>query len=407
MSQKHVLIVGGGVAGPVLAYWLGKHNYKVTVLERSLEQTQLGQVIDIEGPSQEIVSRMGILEKIREASTHEAGINFMDESGKVVGTFPAGQAAGATKEIEIMRPRLAEILFSASDGLDNVEYRYGYTASLIEQKDTHVQVEIKHVTTEVCSTSEFDMVVACDGLRSRTRDLILPEASRQAAIKSLQVYIAFFAIPFQPQDKPFSRLLNLPGRRNVFIKPINDTISSAYLGVAKYDEELSEARSSRNVQRQKEAIAKRFEGCGWETERMRKAMMETDNFYFEEISQIKVDQWSNGRCVLLGDTAWCPSPLTGQGTNAAILGAYVLANSIISHDGDPQKAFEAYEQDLRPYIEKIQSIPLGGQAPKLVNPDSSWGLWIQRSFVGLVSSLGLYKYLPETKVEFEKMPELF
>lgn len=407
MIEKRVLIVGGGIAGPVLAYWLGKHHYNITILERSKEQTQLGQVIDIEGPSQEIVSRMGILESIRDASTHEKGINFVNEYGDVVGAFPAGQSAGATKEIEIMRPRLAEILFNVSNQFENVEYHYGYTVIALEEKDTCVTAEIQDLTTKEISAADFDIVVACDGLRSRTRDLILPPSSREDCIKSLQVYIAFFALPFETQDQPYSRLLNLPGRRSVFIKPINEQISSAYLGVAKYDDELSEARASRDVKRQKEVVAKRFEGCGWETERLVKGMMETDNFYFEEISQVKVDPWSNGRCVLLGDTAWCPSPLTGQGTNVAVVGAYVLAHSIINHGDDTDEAFRQYEQKMRPYVDKIQTIPLGGQAPKFINPDSSWGIWFQRSFVGVVSKLGLYKYLPDTKVEYENLPEMF
>lgn len=406
MSQKRVLVVGGGVAGPVLAYWLGKHSYNITVLERSKEQTELGQVIDIEGPSQEIVSRMGILESIREASTHEQGINCVNENGDVVGSFPAGQSAGATKDIEIMRPRLADILFKASNAYGNVEFRYGYTATGLEEKDNCVLAEIQNVATKETSTAEFDIVVACDGLRSRTRDLILPSAASQASIKSLQVYVAFFALPYETQDQPFSRLLNMPGRRTAFIKPIDDRISSAYMGVAKFDEELSEARASRDVNRQKEVVAKRFEGCGWETERLIKGLRVTDNFYFEEISQIKVDQWSQGRCVLLGDTAWCPSPLTGQGTNAAVVGAYILAHSILSHENDVGDAFREYEQNMRPFIDKVQSIPFGGLAPRIVNPDSSWGVWAQRSFVGVVSWLGLYKYFPDSKIEYENLPEL-
>lgn len=406
MSQKHVLIVGGGIAGPVLAYWLGKNSYKCTILERSKAQTQLGQVIDIEGPSQEIISRMGILDDIREASTHEEGINFVNEKGEVVGAFPAGQSAGATKEIEIMRPRLADILFKAANAYEGVEFRYGYTVTGLDDKDDCVEAEIQNVETKETSTEKFDMVVACDGLRSRTRDLILPSAASQACIKSLDVYVAFFAIPCETQDQPFSRLLNLPGRRSAFIKPINDQISSAYLGVAKHDDELSEARASRDVKRQKDVVAKRFEGCGWETDRLIKGMKEMDNFYFEEISQIKVDQWSNGRCVLLGDTAWCPSPLTGQGTNVAVVGAYILAHSIISHPESITDAFRDYERNMRPYVDKVQAIPLGGQAPKIINPDTSWGIWVQRSLVGVVSWLGLYRYLPETKIEYENLPEL-
>lgn len=125
--------------------------------------------------------------------------------------------------------------------------------------------------------------------------------------------------------------------------------------------------------------------------------MDSKNFYFEEISQVKLGKWSQGRCVLLGDTAYCPSPLTGQGTNLAILGAYILASKVIKHAEDPTAAFEEYEKDLRPYVDKVQPIPLGGYLPLLLNPDSSWGVWILRIFVGWISWLQPWKYFPDIK----------
>ncbi|KFA72634.1 hypothetical protein S40288_03395 [Stachybotrys chartarum IBT 40288] len=406
-TQKRVLIVGGGVAGPVLAYWLGKNNYSVVVLERSKEQTELGQVIDIEGPSQEIVSRMGLLDAIRDASTHEEGITIVDEHGRGIATLPAGQAGGATKEIEIMRPRLHRLLLGAVKGLGNVEYRFGHTVAGLEKLDGYVRVEVLDIAMGATKKEDYEIVVACDGFRSRTRDLILPDSKSQACIKSLEVFFAFFEVPTEPQDRPYSRLYNQPGRRVAAIKPIDDTISSAYIGVAKFDQELHDVRESRDVQKQKEAMARRFRGTGWETDRLVDAMFKTENFYFEEISQIKVDTWSDGRCVLLGDTAWCPSPLTGQGTNTAILGAYVLADSIIKNGNDVDKAFREYESDMRPYVNKIQPIPLGGYAPKLVNPDSAWGIWVQRSLFWCISNSGLSKYLPDNVVKYEKLPDLY
>ncbi|KAH6877075.1 oxidoreductase [Thelonectria olida] len=368
MAQKRVLIAGGGIAGPVLAYWLGKSGYKVVVLERLQEhQRQAGQVIDIEGPSKEIVSRMGILDEIQQGSTKEAGVSFVDESGRALGMFPAGQSAGATKLIEIMRPVLGKILFDAADAFENVEFRFGCTVASSEQSENAVQVEYSTIRG------------------TKTRDLILPGTNSQSCIKSLNVFVAFFSIPTQPQDGPCSRLYTMTGRKSALIKPMTEEESSAYFIHAKYDQELHEARESRDIEKQKEVLARRYRGCGWETDRIVQGMLETDNFYFEEISQVKLDKWSHGRCVLLGDAAWCPSPLTGQGTNVAILGAYVLASKLVEHGDDLECALGEYERDMRPFVSTIQSIPLGGYAPLIGNPDSSWGVWLFRSVVSWVS----------------------
>ena len=121
--MQRVIISGAGIAGTVLAYWLGKNGFEVVVIERSSSDNQSGQIIDVEGPAQGIVERMGVMEEIRSKVTHEAGIRFVDDLNREIAKFPAGQT-GISNEIEIMRPALAEVLLSAADSFPNVEFRY-------------------------------------------------------------------------------------------------------------------------------------------------------------------------------------------------------------------------------------------------------------------------------------------
>ncbi|KAL8661280.1 MAG: hypothetical protein Q9168_008403 [Polycauliona sp. 1 TL-2023] len=410
--MPRVLISGAGIAGTVLAYWLAKHNFQIILIERSLSNTQAGQIIDVEGPTQEIVSRMGLMDQIKSNITHEAGIRFVDDSGSEYARVPAGQTVvGISNEIEIMRPALAGILLEAAEAWrGNVEVRYGCTVKGIRQLEKGVVVDVLDKGTGKVGQERVDFLVAADGLRSRTRDLIFPTSSSEevgSCVQSLKVFAAFFSIPAEPQDRPWATIYQSTGRRTVFTKPWNETETSAYLTCAKYSNELHEARESRDVEKQKEAVKKVFEGLGWETERILKGMMETGNFYFEEISQVKLPKWSHGRCVCLGDTAYCPSPLTGQGTNLAILGAYVLASKLVDKDNtdDPVKAFEEYEHDFRPYVDKVQPIPLGGYLPFLINPDTSWGLWILRFVVGWVTWLQPWRVLPDMKNVAYQLPD--
>lgn len=412
MSPKRVIIVGGGVAGPMLAYWLGKNGFSIVVVERSPHQSQSGQVVDIEGPSEEILARMGLLDEVREKATHEEGVKFIDDSGQACATFPAGQSGGATKEIEIMRPVLAELLYEKANALSSVEFRFGRIVSAVKETKTGVTVNIRDEAKASTEQEEFDFLVACDGLRSKTRDLVFGADSSQAGIKSLDVFAAFFSVPREPNDGMHSRVFSMGACRTLFLKPINETHLGAIVAVAKQDVELYEARKSRDLQRQREAMATRIRGRGWETDRIAAAMLDSPNFYFEEISQIKLPSWSTGRCVLLGDAAWCPSPLTGQGTNAAILGAYMLADKIIARGGvdisseEIGNAFVDYETELRPYMEHIQQIPLGGRIIRIVNPESAWGVWFLRTMAWFMSWLKLYQYLPETKRDYANLPNL-
>ena len=388
-----VIISGAGIAGTVLAYWLGKNGFEVVVVERSLSEKHAGQIIDVEGPAREIVDRMGVMEKIQSEKTREAGIRFVDNSSQEFATFPAGET-DASKEIEIMRPALAGILLDAADTFSNVEFRYSCTIQSLQQTGSKVIVDIHDRAKGTSSKEEFDILVACDGLRSTTRDMILPPHQRKTCLKSVRFFAAFFSIPAEPQDRPYGNLYTAPGRRSALTKPWTEKETSAYLTCGKFDQKLRDARESRDVKLQKQVMADHFQGLGWRVDRLVKGMLESSNFYFEEITQVVLDRWSQGRCVLLGDTAYCPSPLTGQGTNLAILGAYVLASKLVRNVDDPTKAFEQYEKDMRPYVNKVQPISLWGYLPFLLNPDTSWGVWIFRTTLSWVSWLQPWKYFP-------------
>jgi 2-polyprenyl-6-methoxyphenol hydroxylase-like FAD-dependent oxidoreductase len=75
---------------------------------------------------------------------------------------------------------------------------------------------------------------------------------------------------------------------------------------------------------------------------------------------VRLPAWSRGRVVLLGDAAWCPTPLTGLGTTLAVVGAYVLAGELAAADGDHDVAFRRFEEVLRAYVATSQQLPPGG-----------------------------------------------
>ena len=62
--------------------------------------------------------------------------------------------------------------------------------------------------------------------------------------------------------------------------------------------------------------------------RLVEAMHAADDFVLDSMAQVHLPAWSRGRVVLLGDAAWCPTPLSGLGTSLALVGAYVLAGEL-------------------------------------------------------------------------------
>ena len=100
--------------------------------------------------------------------------------------------------------------------------------------------------------------------------------------------------------------------------------------------------------------------------------------YFDRVSQIRMDNWWQGRVALIGDAAFCVSLLAGQGSALAMTAAYMLAEELGRADGDYRTAFRRYEESLRPYIIGKQNAAM--RFANSVAPKTQFGLII-RHFV--------------------------
>ena len=387
MPSDRVLICGAGIAGSIAAFWLAKFNYEVVVIERSKAEQRAGQGIEIEEPATKVVKAMGILDKLQERRTSEMGFNLVDQQSRSYGIFEAG-AFSPTGELELMRGDLTEVLYKAADQFPNVTYHFETTFQSLRQTQDKVIVDLENRANKSSWVDEFDFMIGADGVNSRTRHFVMGLPEKLNCFKPVGACVAYFDIPKEDQDWPYSRLCNFPNRRIIWIRPIgNDSPrTSVYLIHARNDNPaLCRANAAGDRLKQKEAFAELYSGLGWETSRIIEQMMKTENFYSDELSQVKLPKWSQNRVVLLGDSAWAPTPLTGEGNQLAIIGAWVLAQEM-SRDRSPA-AFESYERRLRSYVENAQSIPLGGYAPFLFNPQTAWGIWVLRMIMWFVSLL--------------------
>jgi 2-polyprenyl-6-methoxyphenol hydroxylase-like FAD-dependent oxidoreductase len=114
-------------------------------------------------------------------------------------------------------------------------------------------------------------------------------------------------------------------------------------------------------------------------------MSTAPDFYFDSVSQVKMKKWSAGRIVLLGDAAYCASPLSGMGTGMAVVGAYILAGELTQAGGDYALAFARYESLMRNFVDQCQKIAAGG---------TDW--FVPRTPLRLWLSNQMWKILPYT-----------
>jgi 2-polyprenyl-6-methoxyphenol hydroxylase-like FAD-dependent oxidoreductase len=341
MSRHHALISGAGIAGPALAHQLAARGWQTTIVERFPERRDEGHNIDVRGAAREVVRRMGIDGDIRAANTTEVGMRFISADGSAAASFPmnsSGRSEGPTAELEILRGELSRILIEHTR--DTTEYRFGTQIADLTDHGDGVTAVLDDDTS-----IDADLLVVAEGLRSRTRDLVMP-----VAVTDLGMYIAYLTIPRQESDDRWWNWQQIPGSRAIHLRPDNLGSTRAMLSF------LSGVRGLEDLGRDDQiAILRRtFADAGSAAERIL-PQLDDAPMYFDAIGQVRAPRWSKGRVALLGDAAFCPSPVGGGGSSLALIGAYVLAGEL-SRTDDPRSALTRYEQFMRPHVISAQQV---------------------------------------------------
>ncbi|MEV0144130.1 MULTISPECIES: FAD-dependent monooxygenase [unclassified Nonomuraea] len=353
MRNTNVLISGASVAGPALAYWLHRHGFTPTIVERAPALRDGGYAVDFRGEVHlSVLRRMGILGDIERARTGMGSMSYVNAAGKTQSTMPADLFAG---DVEILRGDLGRILYGATE--DYTEYVFGDSiASLTEDADGVT------VTFERGAPRRFDLVIGADGLHSNTRRLTFGPEER--FVKHLGLYCAIFTTANHLGLDHTGHAYRTAGRLVALHSARHNTQARAVFYFASPVLDLNR----RDVARQQAVLAESFAGNGWQSERLLRDMRQATDFYFDSVGQVRMDAWSRGRVALVGDAAYCPSSLSGMGSGLALVGAYVLAGELAAARGDHRVAFARYEEEMREYATGCQK--MGDGVAKLMVPDS-------------------------------------
>ena len=384
----------------------------MSIVERAPTPRSAGQGIDIRDGARDVVKRMGIFDRIMDRSSHEEGTDMVDANNRSIARFgvdTSGEGDSLTSDVEILRGELAGILMDAAQ--NDVSYIFGDMIESLEETDKGITVSFANGTP----TKAFDLVVAADGLGSKTRDMAFGNGSTQ--VKSLHSYHSYFSIPRSDTDTMWCRAHWAKGGLTMMMRPDNVARTRATLWVTawdKSDERLVRIEKARKegIPAQKRILQELFQDSDWEISRLLKGMHESEDFYMQHVAQVRMNRWSSGRVVVVGDAGYCPSPFGGMGTSLAFIGAYILAGEISCQPNNLPAALDSYERILRPYVESRQKLPPG--IPWIINPQTTWGVKVLQNVIrgikvlsatGLISLFSkIAAYLPIGRAEF-KLPD--
>lgn len=351
-QRRRILVSGASIAGPTIAYWLNRFGFDVTVIERAATVRGGGYPIDVRGPAVDVAERMGILPMLKDAHIRSKRITFLHPDGGVAGTIRPEELTGGEekRDIELPRGDLTDLLYDLTrDG--SIRYMFNDSIALLSDGGTGMSV-----TFESGATEYYDVVIGADGIHSSTRRLIFgPE-------EPFSHYLGYcyngFTMPNFLGLSHESLTYTTPGRYAVLSAVKNSPTLHAFLIFASEEAPII---AHQDPAGQRRLTAKKFDGIGWEVSKLVEAMQHADDLYYDVVSQIRLDRWSKGRVVLVGDSAFAPSFLSGQGSSLAMVGAYILAGELATRD-DPSDAFVSYEKLMRPFAEANQDLAGDGGA---------------------------------------------
>ncbi|MER7004511.1 FAD-dependent monooxygenase [Dactylosporangium sp. NPDC000555] len=342
-----VLISGGGIAGPALAFWLNRAGAEVTIVERATGPRPGGQAVDIRGVARGVVEQMGLMPAVLANRVDERGVALVDATGRRLAEMPAELfgGEGIVAEIEIARGDLSRVLYEATAATST--YRFGDRIVALSQDLGGVDVTFAEGGAE-----RFDIVVGADGVHSGVRALAFgPERD---FVSHLGGYGAYFTVPDPGDLDHWFLMFNAPGGRVASLRPERGGTAKAGLSFTAADRYHRLGRVE-----QQQVLAERMAGVGWRVPALLAAMPDAPDLYFDSICQVRVDRWSRGRVVLLGDAGYCGSPLAGLGTSMSLVGAYVLAGELAAA-GPVETAFAAYQEQMAAYVASGMQLPPGG-----------------------------------------------
>jgi 2-polyprenyl-6-methoxyphenol hydroxylase-like FAD-dependent oxidoreductase len=381
-----VLISGAGVAGPSLAWWLSRYGADTTVVEIAPELRSSGFAVDFRGPTHlGVLSKMGVLDELREQQTHGGAMEWVDEQGRELFTLPAAFAGG---DIEVRRRDLSRVLQERS--AEGTEYLFGDSVTTATEGPDGVRVEFRHHAPRT-----FDVLIGADGLHSTVRRIAFGPEDRY--VRHLGYHLAGWDVPNSMDAGTTPQHYNVPGRMVSVAADQRSPDRAVVLAVfasprVDYD--------WHDLVQQKSLITEALTGMSWHVPEVLAGLAPATDVYFDSISRVRVPAWSSGRTAILGDAAWGVT-LGGMGVGTGIVGSYVLAGELAAAGGDHRTAFAAYENRMRPYAARWQR---GANPGKFLAPATATGLRLrnavlstrlaQRMLVGSTTSMATDLALP-------------
>lgn len=332
MPRYGVLIIGGGIGGLSTAIALGNRGHTVSIVEKDPRWSVYGVGIIQQSNVLRAASQLGILDEYVNAGFGFDAVEVYLPDGRKVARVPSHRLVeGQPANLGIARPALHEVLVRCARRA-GATVRTGVTVEGFSQDAQGVDVRFSNG-----SEGRFDLIIGADGVHSRTRSQLFPDAPAPA-FTGQGVWRCNF-----PRPADLDCLRAYDGPIGAGLVPMSAELMYLYVttpepGNPRHPVEGSAAiLRSRVAGKVAPAIQQLVDGI-------------TDDaaIVYRPLEALLLEgPWHKGRVALLGDAAHTTTPHLGQGAGMAIEDGIVLAEELARHE-TPEAAFQAWHARRAP-----------------------------------------------------------
>ena len=367
-NPKKVIIIGGGIAGCVLALALDKIGMKSEIFEaRKIPKDDVGLFHYLSSNAMNVYKVLGLYDKLKDSGHLCNGVIHYKDNGKQLARIDEKnslQDYGANS-IMIKREFLTKIL------RDEV---------LSKQIPIHFGKKINDITNigkqnitahfEDGTNTEGDLIVGCDGIYSKTRRIIMPNSPKP-------YYTKMVVTGGYTKTKITGKELNIihsnygkKGFLAYFVMPDSDDVWW-WNGVSYPKEETRENIEKLSNEKWQQAMIEMYSEDSSIVQEIIKSK-DINFFKFPISDMLLIDTWYKQNVCLIGDAVHATSPTNGQGAAMASEDGLLLAKCLRDIE-DYEQAFEKFQQLRQKRVEKIVKIGRStGEGYLMTNPVRKW-----------------------------------
>ena len=336
------LIIGGGVTGPVAALALRKAGIESEIFE-AYEQSadNVGGWLMIAPNGVTALGVIGLAGDLRAIGRPNQRSVMSDGRGKRFGAF--GELDENNPSQLVLRPELLRLL---NERANEAGIKFHYGKRLVDATESVDGVTVHFADG---STATGDILIGADGVRSRVRTLIDPNAPgpRYTGLLGFGGFVPGDKLGLAQDDFHFAQ--GKGGFLGYALTPEGDTGWFTNVPSAEpiFGEEARRIGAEEWLRRMRDLYGDDYPAHDILAAATPENMVVLGAMYIMP----SVPRWHSDRVVLAGDAVHLPSNSTGQGASLAIESAVELARCL--RDLPVPQAFEAYEKLRRSRVEKV------------------------------------------------------